>query len=115
MAKVQAVARNSITGAEGGIDIEEAECIALEAKNLVKEELNAHQCTHDEVTQKLLNAFKEWDVDNSGHISPDELKEIFGRLDADFTDEEMDAMVKMVDADGNGTISWEEFLLWVTG
>ena len=58
--------------------------------------------------EKLHGAFKMFDKDGSGYISKDEIKEIlsFGqKLD----DEAVNAIVKQVDANGDGQISFEEF------
>lgn len=55
--------------------------------------------------EKLKQAFRMFDKDNSGTISRDEIKEALGNLD----EEVADKMISEVDADGDGEISFEEF------
>ena len=68
--------------------------------------------TRDLLDEKRLRAvFAEFDLDGSGSISVDELKEIFGRFTSDgVVDEEMlDAIIYQVDKNGDGEIDFEEF------
>lgn len=59
----------------------------------------------------LRDAFCKIDVDNTGFITYPELKEALKEAGfKDATDEEVEAMLKTMDADGDGTISWQEFL-----
>ena len=70
--------------------------------------MNENQLTSNE---KLAAAFKMFDKDGSGVISPDEIKEVlsFGGTNALNTDT-LNAIVKQVDENGDGEISFEEFV-----
>jgi len=58
--------------------------------------------------EKLQSAFKMFDKDGSGFISSEEIKEIlsFGKS---VSDHAVNEIVKQVDANGDGQISFEEF------
>lgn len=61
----------------------------------------------------LMEAFKILDADGSGSIDHHELKEIlrsFSKLGEDIPDEEIDHMIREADVDGDGSISYEEFV-----
>ena len=70
--------------------------------------MNENQLTTNE---KLQAAFKMFDKDGSGIISPEEIKEVlsFGGTNA-LSKEAIDAIVKQVDENGDGEISFEEFV-----
>ena len=66
--------------------------------------------TEDEETLK--EAFKILDLDNSGNISRNELREImksFSRLGEDIPDEEIEHLINEADIDGDGEVSMDEF------
>ena len=60
----------------------------------------------------LRRLFDEFDQDKSGHITPDELRKLID--DAGFGEEVTEAEIKdliaRVDTDGDGKISFDEFL-----
>jgi len=70
--------------------------------------MNESQLTTNE---KLQAAFKMFDKDGSGIISPDEIKEVlsFGGSNQ-LSKNTLDAIVKQVDENGDGEISYEEFV-----
>jgi calcium-dependent protein kinase len=57
--------------------------------------------------ERLAEAFDRMDSDDSGYISTENLKEMFGD---DFPEEEIEAIIKEVDPTKNGKISYSEFL-----
>jgi Ca2+-binding EF-hand superfamily protein len=57
--------------------------------------------------ERLADAFDRIDSDDSGAISRENLKELLG---AEYSDEKIDAFLDEVDIDGDGSISFEEFL-----
>ena len=61
---------------------------------------------------ELRMAFEAVDTDGSGHITAAELKKLFkdsGHGD-DVTDADIDQLIKACDEDGDGKISFEEFV-----
>ncbi|KAL6050478.1 Calmodulin [Balamuthia mandrillaris] len=54
--------------------------------------------------------FDKYDADGSGEISASELKEMAYDLGYFLTDEEAEIAFKLIDEDGNGGITYEEFL-----
>jgi len=57
--------------------------------------------------QRLTAAFKLFDKDGSGAISPDEIKTVLGIDSA--TEGQLAALIKEVDENGDGEIQFEEF------
>lgn len=60
-----------------------------------------------EAEEELLLAFQVFDKDNSGTISSDELKQVMAALSPGLTGEDLEEMVKEVDQDGDGEVSFE--------
>lgn len=53
---------------------------------------------------EMRSAFKVFDKDNSGTISPDEIALVMQSLGEKLTDDELKLMIEEIDKDGNGTI-----------
>jgi len=83
------------TDKSGFIDYSEFVLASMNEKNLLTNE-------------KLQSAFKMFDKDGSGYISSTEIKEILSFGGA-VGDEAVNDIVKQVDANGDGQISFEEF------
>ena len=72
-------------------------------------------------TKKILNdsrlkvLFKEFDVDNSGHITKENLKEAFERLDKIVTKSEIKEILEKHDHAGDGRLSFQEFKIMMLG
>ena len=79
----------------GFIDYSEFVVAAMNEKNLLTDE-------------KLQSAFKMFDKDGSGFISAEEIKEILG-FGKTLGEEGVNDIIKQVDANGDGQISFEEF------
>merc|ERR1712100_164187 len=60
-------------------------------------------------------AFDLFDSDGSGAIDASELKVAMMALGFEPTDDEIDKMVKDIDADGNATVEFEEFIGMMEG
>jgi Ca2+-binding EF-hand superfamily protein len=58
----------------------------------------------------LLALFRELDTDDSGFITPDNLKEIVAQTGAEVTDEQIDNLVAAIDQNDEGQISFKEFV-----
>ena len=63
----------------------------------------------DEVLASYKKAFSVFDKDGSGAVCVSELNEILIELGHNLSAEELDAMVKEVDADGSGEIGFDQF------
>jgi calmodulin len=57
----------------------------------------------------MAEAFAVFDVDKDGFITKGELRQIMNRLGENLTDEQLDAMIKEADKDGDGKVNAEEF------
>ncbi|KLU81384.1 hypothetical protein MAPG_00474 [Magnaporthiopsis poae ATCC 64411] len=60
--------------------------------------------------RELLQAFKVFDQDGSGSISPEELRQALRQLGDFYSDEEINDMISHADLDGNGSIDYQEFV-----
>ena len=58
----------------------------------------------------LKEMFKGMDTDNSGTITLEELKQGLSQTGSKLTEYEVQQLMEAADADGNGTISYEEFI-----
>ena len=65
----------------------------------------------EENVSECADAFQLFDKDNSGEISEDEVGAMFTKLKHDLPSDEIRLMIKAVDLDNNGQLSFEEFLL----
>ncbi|KAJ8722543.1 hypothetical protein PYW07_003723 [Mythimna separata] len=81
----------------------------LAAKFLTEEE------DDETMIQELREAFRLYDKEGNGYITTDVLKEIFRELDNTITPEDLDTMIDEIDADGSGTVDFDEFLEVMTG
>ncbi|CAM9720397.1 unnamed protein product [Ectocarpus fasciculatus] len=61
-------------------------------------------------TKEINEAFKFFDKDGDGEVTPAELAEIMRGLGDKLSDDEIELLVKVADKDGDGTISIEEFI-----
>lgn len=65
--------------------------------------ISAHEST-------IRNAFRRFDTDSSGGIAPSELREVLGRS---HKSSEVDTLVRSMDSNGDGVISFDEFLQYL--
>ena len=54
--------------------------------------------------------FAALDQDGDGKITRDDLKQALVNAGFELTDDECEAVIAMADADGSGSVTWEEFL-----
>jgi serine/threonine-protein phosphatase 2B regulatory subunit len=64
---------------------------------------------------EILEAFKAFDLDKNNYVGAAEIRHVLINIGEQVTDEEVDEMIRMVDSDGDGQVSWEEFYAMVTG
>ncbi|XP_042462820.1 neo-calmodulin-like isoform X2 [Zingiber officinale] len=65
--------------------------------------------TEANAEEELKEAFKLFDKDNNGLISPNELMSVIGNLGKEVQYEEVEAMIKEVDLDGDVHVDFREF------
>lgn len=85
------------TDQSGYIDYTEFVTAALNEENLLS-------------VERLMSAFKMFDKDNSGSISPGEIKQVLQAGASTIPDATMKTLIKKIDANGDGQISFEEFV-----
>ncbi|KAF0692419.1 Aste57867_16513 [Aphanomyces stellatus] len=64
---------------------------------------------------EILEAFKAFDLDHNNYVGAAEIRHVLINIGESPTDEEVDEMIRMVDLDGDGQVSFEEFYKMVTG
>jgi Ca2+-binding EF-hand superfamily protein len=73
---------------------------------------------NDDQVAEIRKAFNVCDVDGSGTIERGELAKVISELGENPSEEELMELLEDLDADGNGTIDWNEFLntmrMWIT-
>ena len=56
-----------------------------------------------------MKAFKKFDANGDGTISKEEVKSILEQFGQSMTEDQLDAVVRGADSDGDGTIKFDEF------
>ncbi|XP_067664898.1 uncharacterized protein [Haliotis asinina] len=74
---------------------------------MVEEELTT--VCRDEMDDDLSAAFQVFDKDGNGFIDADEFKDVMVNLGDKMTTEEVEALMKEADTDGDGKIDYTEF------
>ncbi|KAI4342702.1 hypothetical protein MLD38_027294 [Melastoma candidum] len=59
--------------------------------------------------EELKEAFKVFDKDQNGFISPNELRQVMMSLGEKLTEEEAEQMIKEADLDGDGFVNYDDF------
>ncbi|KAK2568962.1 Calmodulin-related protein 97A [Acropora cervicornis] len=67
-----------------------------------------------DVDSEMREAFRVFDRNGDGQISPMELRNVMTSLGEKLTEEEISEMMKEADLDGNGFIDFEEFVHMVS-
>lgn len=65
--------------------------------------------------EEILEAFSAFDLDNNNFVGAAEIRHVLINIGEQVTDEEVDEMIRMVDKDGDGQVSFDEFYGMVTG
>ncbi|XP_014271623.1 troponin C, isoallergen Bla g 6.0101 [Halyomorpha halys] len=69
----------------------------------------------EQMQQELREAFRLYDKEGNGYITTEVMREILAELDDTIPDYELDQMIDEIDADGSGTVDFEEFMEVMTG
>jgi len=64
-----------------------------------------------EFVEDVSAGFDMFDEDGDDHITRDELRNVLASLDEEPSDADLDAIMCALDADGNGTIEFDEFIM----
>ncbi|XP_014233356.1 troponin C-like isoform X1 [Trichogramma pretiosum] len=62
------------------------------------------------VQAELREAFRLYDKEGNGYITTEVFRDILHELDDNLTPEELDMMIDEIDADGSGTLDFDEFM-----
>ncbi|KAH3859227.1 calmodulin-A-like isoform X2 [Dreissena polymorpha] len=73
-------------------------------------QMMARKMKETDTEEEIKEAFKIFDKDGDGLISPAELRGVMTNLGEKLTDEEVEEMMKEADLDGDNMISYDEFL-----
>ncbi|CAD8123072.1 unnamed protein product [Paramecium sonneborni] len=61
---------------------------------------------------QLFEVFKKFDKDGNGYVESNELIEISKQMNEEITQDDIDRLMKVVDSNNDGKISFEEFWIW---
>jgi len=64
----------------------------------------------EDAEKEMRQAFKAFDKDGNGFISPEELKEAMGNMGIPLNEEDVALMMSEADVNGDGQISYQEFI-----
>lgn len=64
---------------------------------------------------EIKEAFVSFDLDKNNFIGAAEIRHVLVNIGENVTDDEVDEMIRMVDGDGDGQVSFSEFYAMVTG
>ena len=76
----------------------------------MKETLIEYVDRNTDRIEKFGRAFSVFDKDGDGHITITELAAVMTSLGIDYTEEELQNMIHLLDTDGSGTVDFPEFL-----
>jgi len=65
--------------------------------------------------KEIKEAFMAFDLDHNNFVGAAEIRHVLVNIGENVTDEEVDEMIRMVDKDGDGQVSFDEFYEMVTG
>lgn len=83
------------------------------AKDAAREEVGIDGEDADADAEKCAQLFRAYDEDESGTISCSELQTLFEDINPDFDFSSFQRIFRSADADGDGELSYEEFLQWL--
>ena len=75
----------------------------------------ANKVKDEDSEEEIREAFRVFDKDGNGVISPAELRHVLGNIGEKLTDDEIDEIMRDADEDGDELINYEEFVLLMQG
>uniref|UniRef100_A0A1I8IYR6 Calmodulin n=1 Tax=Macrostomum lignano TaxID=282301 RepID=A0A1I8IYR6_9PLAT len=115
--EVEEMIREADLDGDGQINYEEFEYIEeIDSELTGVLELNtfmtlmAEKMKPRDTEEAIIEAFRVFDKQNSGMVSASELRNQLTQLGERLTDEEVDALIKEADCDGEGQIRYEDFV-----
>ncbi|EGB08864.1 hypothetical protein AURANDRAFT_17796, partial [Aureococcus anophagefferens] len=64
--------------------------------------------------EEIWEAFTAFDLDKNNFVGAAEIRHVLINIGEQVTDEEVDEMIRMIDRDGDGQVSFAEFFEMVT-
>ncbi|CAE8592690.1 unnamed protein product [Polarella glacialis] len=61
----------------------------------------------------IKHIFAAWDISGDGSISKDELKRVMKALNPDFTDRDLNALMRVADGNSSGLVEFNDFCDWI--
>lgn len=75
----------------------------------------AKKMKSSDTEEELIEAFKVFDRDGNGVISPGELKHVMNTLGEKMTDDEIEMMIEAADIDKDGSVNYQDFVRMMLG
>ena len=72
-------------------------------------QISNHRIADENLEEDILEAFQVFDKDGNGFITARELKNVMANLGESLTEDEVNAMIREADCDGDGCINYAEF------
>ena len=66
----------------------------------------------DEKRQEIYEIFRHFDRNNNRRIEVGEFRDLLIALGGELVDGEVEAGIEALDRNRNGTIEWDEFIVW---
>ncbi|XP_033645712.1 calmodulin-beta-like [Asterias rubens] len=100
---------------DGNNTIELNEFLALMAKKMVRQESGAGRNDDVMMTEEEIDkTFKVFDRNGNGFICAEEIRQVGALYGETFSDDDVSQMIKEADHDGDGRVSYEDFVKMMT-
>jgi len=107
---------NSLREIVASVDKEGKGTLSFEALcNLGSKFFGEEEEDFEKLREELREAFKLYDREANGYITTEVLQEILHELDPNLSEDDLDQIIEEVDADGSGTVDFEEFMEMMIG
>ncbi|XP_070555626.1 calmodulin-like protein 3 isoform X2 [Ptychodera flava] len=71
---------------------------------------SSHEVDGHMSEQEIYEAFRAIDIDGSGTITADELRQVIKKLGEELSEEDIEEMIELADTNGDGEIDYGEFV-----